>query len=90
MDLQEAVTEELRQIGEACERLGADEEMTALVVASHRYNRTPLDLIRTSGGDLLGYVRRRLATWEAIFTASLVDHTEVPPGAEHAPSNQTQ
>lgn len=65
----EAAEEELAQIRQACEELGADEEMTGLVLGSHRYNRTLLDTMRADGGDLLGYVRHKLAIWEAIFTA---------------------
>jgi hypothetical protein len=51
----------------ACEELGADDEMTALVLASHRHAPEALDALVAEGGDLLGYVRLNLARWEAIF-----------------------
>jgi hypothetical protein len=58
---------ELARIRTVCAELGADEEMTALVLASHRHDRTLLDVIVANGGDLRGYVRHKLAIWEAIL-----------------------
>ena len=62
--MRERVAELIRS---ACEKMGADEEMTALVVASHRYNPEALDALMADGGDLLGYVRSKMARWKAIF-----------------------
>jgi hypothetical protein len=42
--------------------------MTAVVLASHRHDRSLLDVMVADGGDLLDYVRHKLAIWEAIFT----------------------
>ncbi len=47
--------------------LGADEEMTELVLASHRHDRTLLDVMMAKGDDLRDYVQHKLAVWEAIF-----------------------
>jgi len=47
--------------------LGADEEMTKLVLASHCQNRTLLDDMVANGDDLRDYVRHKLAIWEAIL-----------------------
>jgi hypothetical protein len=68
MIVNEAAADELRQIRQACHDLGADEEMTALVMASHRHDRTRLDVMLADGSDLMGYVRHKLAIWEAILT----------------------
>ena len=46
---------------------GADLEMTELVLASHRHDRTLLDVMVADGQDLRDYVQRKLATWEGIF-----------------------
>jgi hypothetical protein len=51
----------------ACEELGADEEMTGLVLASHRHDPEALGTLLAEGGDLLDYVRSKVARWEAIF-----------------------
>jgi hypothetical protein len=59
--------EEAELVRSACEELGADEEMTALVLASHRHDPEALDVQVAAGGDLLGYVRSKVARWEAIF-----------------------
>lgn len=64
-----AVAKELRGIRQVCEELGADEEMTALVLASHRHDRSRLDVIVAAGGTLLDYVRFKLAIWETIFSS---------------------
>ena len=58
---------EAELVRSACEALGADEEMTALVLASHRHAPEALDALVAGGGDLLGYVRSKVALWEAIF-----------------------
>ena len=47
--------------------LGADQEMTELVLASHRHDRTLLAVMVANGDDLRGYVQYKLAIWEAIF-----------------------
>lgn len=83
MTSNEAAAKERRRIRQACEDLGADEEMTALVLESHRYNRTLLDVMVADGGDLLGYVRRKLAIWEAIFTDSPDDAIVLPCHSDH-------
>ncbi len=58
---------EIRRIRKACEALGCDEEMTALVLASHRHDRSLRDIMAADGGDPVGYVRRKIAIWEAIL-----------------------
>jgi hypothetical protein len=58
---------ELDRVRKACEDLGADEEMTDLLLASHRYDRTPLDVVVRDGGGLRDYVLQELAVWAAIF-----------------------
>jgi hypothetical protein len=83
MTLDEAAEEEFRRIHQACEDLGADEEMTALVLASYRNHRTVLDLRAADGGDLLAYVRHKLAIWEAIFADSPDDPTFPPWHSDH-------
>src|SRR5689334_17309998 len=37
--------DELERVRKACEDSGADEEMTDLVLASHRHDRPPLDVV---------------------------------------------
>jgi hypothetical protein len=59
--------EEREQIRKACEDLGSDEEMTLLVLGSHRHDRSLLDVVVNSGGDLHDYVRLKIELWEAIF-----------------------
>ena len=51
----------------AREELGTNEEMTRLVLSSHRHDPEALDALIAEGGELLGYVRSKLARWEAIF-----------------------
>ncbi|MHB1559345.1 MAG: hypothetical protein ACYC61_17995 [Isosphaeraceae bacterium] len=58
---------DLARIREICGELGADAEMTFLVLASHRRDRAPLDIMLSEGSDLSDYVRHRLAIWEAIL-----------------------
>ena len=41
--------------------------MTDLVLASHRHDRTLIDVMLSDGSDLRDYVRHRLAIWDAIF-----------------------
>jgi hypothetical protein len=60
--------DELAQIRRACVDLGADQEMTELVLASHLHDPSLLDVMVANGDDLRGYVQRKLATWEAIFS----------------------
>lgn len=60
---------ELARIREICGELGADAEMTFLVVTSLRRDRAPLDVILSAGSDVKDYVRHRLAIWEAILGA---------------------
>jgi hypothetical protein len=67
--------DEFQRIRQACLDLGADEEMTALVLASHRYNRALLDVMVANGRDLLDYVRHKLAVWESIFAESPAEAT---------------
>jgi hypothetical protein len=58
---------EAELVRSACEELGTDDEMTALVLASHHHAPEALDALVAEGGDLLGYVRSKVALWEAIF-----------------------
>jgi hypothetical protein len=67
MTIDDATGDELERVRMACVDLGADEEMTGLVLASHRHDRTRLDVMVARGGDLRGYVQSKLAIWEAIF-----------------------
>jgi hypothetical protein len=60
--------DELERVRKACEDSGADEEMTGLVLASHRHDRTPLDVVVGAGGNIRDYVLQKLAVWEAIFS----------------------
>ena len=66
----DVAAKEIRQIRLACKALGADEEMTDLVVASHIHDRSALDVMVAEGDDLLGYVRYKLGVWKAIFADS--------------------
>ena len=59
--------DEFERIRRACVDLGADEEMTELVLASHCQNRTLLDDMVANGDDLRDYVQYKLAIWEAIL-----------------------
>ncbi len=83
MTFNKVAAQEIRRIRQACKDLGADEEMTALVVAAHRYDRSLLDVMVAGGGDLLGYVRHRLAIWEAILTDSPDDPTALASHNDH-------
>jgi len=67
MAIDDATEHELAQIRATCGELGADEEMTELVLASHRHDRALLDVLLGEGGDLRNYVQHKLAIWEAIF-----------------------
>jgi Protein of unknown function (DUF1571) len=67
MTTDQAAADEFERIRGACADLGADEEMTKLVLASHRHDRTPLDVMVANGDDLRDYVQYKLAIWEAIF-----------------------
>jgi hypothetical protein len=51
--------------------LGADLEMTELVLASHAHDRALLDLMLANGESLRDYVQSKLAIWEGIFTVYL-------------------
>ncbi len=59
--------DEFAQIRRACVDMGADREMTELVLASHAHDRSLLDVMVANGDDLRGYVQHKLAIWEAIF-----------------------
>ncbi len=67
MDTDDAMGDELDEFRRACVELGADEEMTELVLASHCHDRTLLDSMTAAGNDLRDYARYKLAIWEAIF-----------------------
>jgi hypothetical protein len=67
MSTDDAMGDELERVRAACVDLGADEEMTALVLASHRHDRTLLDVMAVSGEGLRDYARHKLAIWEAIL-----------------------
>ena len=73
-----AIKGELKRIRRACVELGADQEMTELVLASHRHDRTLLDVMTANGNDLRDYVQHKLAVWEAIF-----DEQEERPPLSH-------
>ncbi len=62
-----ATRDEFGRIRRACVDLGADQELTELVLASHRHDRTLLDVMVANGDDLRDYVQYKLAIWEAIF-----------------------
>ena len=59
--------DELERVRKACVDLGADEEMTELVLGSHRHDRALLDIVVANGDDLRDYVQYKLGVWEAIF-----------------------
>ncbi len=59
--------DEFVRIRGACVDLGADEEMTELVLASHRHDRTLLDDMMANGDEVRDYVHHKLAIWEAIL-----------------------
>lgn len=65
--IREAAEDELERNREACRGLDLDDEMTELVLAAHRYDRSLLDMVLAGGGDLLDYVQNKLAIWNAIF-----------------------
>jgi hypothetical protein len=67
MNVERDAKDELERVRKSCEDLGADEEMTELVLASHRHDRTLLDAVVSDGGGVRDYVQRKLAIWEAIF-----------------------
>ncbi len=67
MTTDDATGDELERVRGTCVDLGADEEMTELVLASHRHDRTHLDVMVANGDDLRDYVQYKLAIWEAIF-----------------------
>ena len=67
MTTDDATGGELERVRRACVDLGADEEMTELVLASHCHDRTLLDVMTAAGDDLRDYARHKLAIWEAIF-----------------------
>ena len=67
MTTDDATGDELERVRGTCVDLGADEEMTELVLASHRHDRTLLDVMVANGDDLRDYVQHKLAVWEAIF-----------------------
>ncbi len=66
-DESRARRDEFAQIRRACVDLGADQEMTELVLASHLHDRSLLDVMAANGDDLRSYVRHKLAIWDAIF-----------------------
>jgi hypothetical protein len=63
----EVAEDELEQVRNVCRSLGVDDEMTELVLAAHRYDRTLLDVVQAGGGDLRDYVQSKLAIWKAVF-----------------------
>jgi hypothetical protein len=68
MSVHEEPSEEVvQQIRSECEKLGADEEMIGLVLASLRHDPKTLKTRLAHGGDLRGYVRLKMAHWTAIF-----------------------
>jgi hypothetical protein len=80
MSIEIASDDEIAGIRGMCGELGCDEEMTDLVVASHRHDRAVLDVMLGEGGDLGDYVRHRLAIWEAIFRTPDGRSPDRPPG----------
>ena len=88
MTTDDATGDEFERVRRACVDLGADEEMTELVLASHRHDRTLLDVMVANGDDLRDYVQHKLAIWEAIFN----EHEEPPALAQrsgrHRPREQ--
>ncbi len=81
-----ATAGEIRRIRKACEALECDEEMTALVLASHRHDRSLLDIMVADGGDLVGYVRHKIAIWEAILADPCDEPTILAFHAEPRPT----
>jgi hypothetical protein len=63
----DATEDELARIRGTCGELGADEEMTDLVLASHRHDRAGLDVLPGKDSDLRDDVRHELAIWEAVL-----------------------
>jgi hypothetical protein len=64
---EDELEDELERVRSTCEELGADQEMTELVLASHRHNPAPLAAVVSAGGGVRDYVEQKLAIWEAIF-----------------------
>ncbi len=64
-------TGELRRLRDACNDLGVDEEMTDLVIASHRHDRSALDRFLSDGRGVHGYVGHMIGKWETILSGSL-------------------
>ena len=62
---------EVERIREACAELGIDEEMTALILGSHRRDQALTAPTVDEVEDICGYVRRKLAIWEGIFDGPL-------------------
>jgi hypothetical protein len=75
MTTDNATDDELERVRKTCVDLGADEEMTELVLASHRRDRTLLEVMVADGDDLRDYVQYKLGVWEAIFD----EHAELLP-----------
>jgi hypothetical protein len=68
MAWRDELDEELEQVRKTCEDLGADDEMTDLVLASHhRLNRALLEVMVARGGGMRDYVQHKLSIWEAIL-----------------------
>jgi hypothetical protein len=63
--------DELELIRRACVHLGADLEMTELVLASHAHDRALLDIMLANGDSLRDYVQCNLTVWGGIFNDSL-------------------
>jgi hypothetical protein len=64
---EDEMEDELERVRRTCEDLGADQEMTELVLASHCHNPAPLGAAVSAGGGVRDYVEGKLAIWEAIF-----------------------
>jgi hypothetical protein len=55
--------------------------MTALVMASHRHDRSFLEVVLAEGGNLQDYVRLKLAIWDEIFGEETpIIPSATPPG----------
>ena len=80
--------DEFERIRRACVDLGADEEMTKLVLASHCQNRTLLDDMVANGDDLRDYVQHKLAIWEAILNEDEMSTLLLRNGAAGAPASK--
>ncbi len=65
--IREAAEDELERVRDACRGLGVDDELTELVLAAYRHDRTLLDVVLADGGDLRDYVQDEVAIWKAIF-----------------------